>query len=388
MSSPDDIAKALGALAEHDELSTVKHYLDTGYPPLNHALASRWDGGLPVGRIIEIYGPESAGKTAIATMAMISAQKAGGYAAFADHERSFAQHLAEGMGLDPHPGRFLYRKPNTFEESLALCIEVAMVIREKKLIKPDAPICWVFDSLPFMIPNSVYYDPKTGKPKPLGQRSMHDNTALARATSANMPAFAQLVDDLGICAIFLNQIRLNIGVVYGNPETTPGGKTPRYVYSTRISLGIQKIGKGKGADAEVTGSKITARMTKNKVARPFQSASFILDYTDEGAARFNFHRSMIEFLKEEKILKEAGAYIEWEGKKYYAGQLADKLMAEPDGFDKLKALLPSKYEAPIIPDTDVADVTGDSEVPDIASVLAKAEAKAAARAAKSESVAA
>ncbi|OWZ90461.1 hypothetical protein B9J07_28155 [Sinorhizobium sp. LM21] len=377
MSSPDDIAKALGGLAVHDELSSVKYYLDTGYPPLNHALSSRWDGGLASGRIIEIYGPESAGKTAIATMCMISAQKAGGYAAFADHERSFQQHLAEGMGLDPHPGRFLYRKPNTFEESLALCVEVAMMIREKKLIKPEAPICWVFDSLPFMIPNSVYYDPKTGKPKPLGQRSMHDNTALARATSANMPAFAQLCDDLNICAIFLNQIRLNIGVVYGNPETTPGGKTPRYVYSTRISLGIKKIQKGKGEEAEVTGSQITARMTKNKVARPFQAASFVLDYTEEGAARFNFHRSMIEFLKGEKILKEAGAYIEWEGKKYYAGQLADKLMKEPDGFQKLKDLLPAQYEAPIISDDDVAHETGDAGVTDIASALAKAEAKAA-----------
>ena len=377
MSSPDDIAKALGGLAVHDKLSTVDHFLDTGYPPLNHALAGRWDGGLPVGRIIEIYGPESAGKTAIATMAMISAQKAGGYAAFADHERSFQQHLAVGMGLDAHPGRFLYRKPNTFEESLALCIEVAMVIREKKLIAPDAPICWVFDSLPFMIPNSVYYDSKTGKPKPLGQRSMHDNTALARATSANMPAFAQLVDDLGICAIFLNQIRLNIGVVYGNPETTPGGKTPRYVYSTRISLGITKIGKGKGAEAEVVGSEITARMTKNKVSRPFQTASFRLDYTDEGAARFNFHRSMIEFLKQEKILKEAGGRIEWEGKTYYASVLADKLMAEKDGWDKLVALLPKGYQAPVVLDEEVADVTGEAGVQDIASVLAAAEAKAA-----------
>jgi recombination protein RecA len=377
MSSPDDIAAALGGLAKHDELSTVKHYLDTGYPPLNHALSSRWDGGMASGRIIEIYGPESAGKTAIATMAMISAQKAGGYAAFADHERSFAQHLAVGMGLDPHPGRFLYRKPNTFEESLALCIEVAMVIREKKLIKPEAPICWVFDSLPFMIPNSVFYDPKTGKPKPLGQRSMHDNTALARATSANMPAFAQLVDDLNICAIFLNQIRLNIGVVYGNPETTPGGKTPRYVYSTRISLGIQKIAKGEGKDAEITGSKITARTTKNKVSRPFQAASFILDYTEDGKARFNFHRSMIEFLKGEKLLKTAGAYVEWEGKKYFSGQLADKLMAEPDGYDKLKALLPAEYQAPIISDDEVADITGEAAAPDIASVLAKAEERAA-----------
>jgi recombination protein RecA len=206
---------------------------------------------------------------------------------------------------------------------------------------------------------------------------MHDNTALARATSANMPAFAQLVDDLNICAIFLNQIRLNIGVVYGNPETTPGGKTPRYVYSTRISLGIQKIAKGDGKDAEITGSKITARTTKNKVSRPFQAASFILDYTEDGKARFNFHRSMIEFLKGEKLLKMAGAYVEWEGKKYFSGQLADKLMAEPDGYDKLKALLPAEYQPPIISDDEVADITGEAAAPDIASALAKAEERAA-----------
>lgn len=361
MSTPDEIAAALGGLAKHDEQSTVTHFLDTGYPPLNYALASRWDGGLPVGRIVEIYGPESSGKTAIATMAMISAQKAGGYAGFSDHERSFQQYLAEGMGLDPHPGRFLYRKPNTFEESLALCVEVAMTLRDKKLIAPEAPICWVFDSLAFMTPNSAFYDPKTGKPKPLGQRSMHDNTALARATSANFPAFAQLCDDLGICAIFLNQIRLNIGIVYGNPETTPGGKTPKYVFSTRISLGATKVQKGKGSEAEVMGTEITARMVKNKVARPFQTATFRLDYTDEGQARFNFHRSMIEFLKEEKILKESAGWIEWEGKKYYASVLADKLMNEPDGYDKLKALLPSSYEPPVVAEADVSAITGDAD---------------------------
>jgi len=359
MATAEDIAKALGTLAAHDEQSTVKHFLDTGFPPLNHALASRWDGGLPVGRVIEIYGPESSGKTAIATMAMISAQRMGGYAGFNDHERSFQQYLAEMMGLDPHPGRFAYKKPKTFEDSIAICIQTAATLRDKKLISADAPIAWVFDSLAFMVPDSAFYDQKTGAVKAPGQRSMHDNTALARATSAHFPAFAQHCDDLGICAIFLNQIRMNIGVVYGNPETTPGGKTPKYVFSQRISLGASKIVKGKGADAEVLGSEITAKIVKNKVARPFHAAKWRFEFQEDGTGKFNIVRSMIEFLVEEKILPTSGGWIEWEGKKYYASVLAEKLENEPDGLDKLKALLPKAYEPPVVAVVAAGDETGE-----------------------------
>ncbi|RWB95655.1 MAG: recombinase [Mesorhizobium sp.] len=365
MASAEEIAKIMNdAFGGNDEESTVKTFLDTGYPELNHALSNGWGdskkpAGLPVGRCVEIYGPESSGKTAIASEAMIAAQKMGGFSGFNDHERSFQQYLAELNGLDTNPGRFSFKKPKTFEDSLTVCVERSILLREKKLIAETAPICWVFDSLASMVPNSAYYEMKSGKVvgvKEAGARSMHDNTALARATSAHFPAFAQHCDDLGICAIFLNQIRMNIGVVYGNPETTPGGKAPKFYFSQRIALKAQKITKGEGENAEVIGSQITAKVIKNKIARPFRTATWRFEFQQDGTGKFNVYRSMIDFLIGEGKLKKAGAYIEWtDGKKYYAGPLAQKL--EDEGkLDELKALLPKVYEPSVVAELDVSEM--------------------------------
>jgi recombination protein RecA len=353
MASAEDIAKALGdVVGVSDEESTVKSFLDTGYPELNHALSNGWDSGLPVGRCIEIYGPESSGKTAVASAAMIAAQRQGGFAGFNDHERSFQQYLSEGQGLDARPGRFLYKKPKTFEESLEIAVKTAVVLREKALIDGNAPICWTFDSLASMVPHSAMFDTK-GKEKDPSKRSMHDNTALARATSAHFPAFAQHCDDYGICALFLNQIRMNIGVVYGNPETTPGGKAPKFYFSQRIALKAQKITKGEGDNAEVIGSQITAKIIKNKITRPFRTATWRFEFKPDGTGYFNVYRSMVDFLVSEGKLKKSGAYIEWiDGKKYYAGPLAAKL-EEEGAINDLKALLPAVYEPAVVAELDI-----------------------------------
>ncbi|MCH8476055.1 MAG: DNA recombination/repair protein RecA, partial [Opitutales bacterium] len=184
MTAANDIANALaGVIGKNDEESTVRHFLDTGFPPLNHASVSDWDGGFPVGRMIEIAGPASSGKTAIATAAMAAAQKAGGVAGFMDHERSFSLVLAPRLGLDTTPGRFIFKKPRTFEHSLQICIIAANHIRKNKLIPKDAPICWVFDSLASMVPQSALYEMKNGKnvgDKSIADRNMNDNSALAR----------------------------------------------------------------------------------------------------------------------------------------------------------------------------------------------------------------
>lgn len=365
MATAEEIARIMNdAFGDNDEESTVTTFLDTGYPELNHALSNGWGSGFPVGRPVEIYGPESSGKTAIATAAMIAAQHQGGFAGFNDHERSFQQYLAESQGLDPHPGRFSFKKPKTFEDSLTICIERSTLLREKKLIDENAPICWVFDSLASMVPNSAYYEMKSGKVvgvKEVGKRSMHDNTALARATSAHFPAFSQYCDDLGICAIFLNQIRMDIGVTYGNPETTPGGKAPKFYFSQRIGLKAQRISKGEGENAEVIGSQITAKVIKNKIARPFRTASWRFEFQEDGTGKFNVYRSMIDFLVNEGQLKKSGAYIEWtDGKKYHAGPLAKKLEDENALLD-LKALLPKVYEPAVVAELDIEPVAEAAE---------------------------
>lgn len=367
MASADDIAAALmGAVGGSDDQSTVKIFLDSGYAELNHALTHTWTGGFPVGRIIEIYGPESSGKTAIATLAMASAQRMGGFAGFNDHERSFDHDQGQNIGLDLHPGKFLYKKPKTFEESLEICVSTASLLRSKKLIAEDAPICWVFDSLAFMVPNSAYYTMKNGKRtevvKAAGERSMHDNTALARATSAAFPAFAQHCEDLGICAIFLNQIRMNIGVMYGNPETTPGGKTPKYVFSQRLSLGAKKITKGEGEDAVVLGMQIKVKVVKNKISRPFETAKYRFDFQDDGHGHFAVVRSTIDFMLDNGMLTKSGNYVNWiDGKKYYAGPLAEKIEKEGLLPDLLK-LLPAEYEGEQeVEDLDTDAVTGAAD---------------------------
>lgn len=350
MASAEDIAKALeGIIGANDEESTVRTFLDTGFPPLNYASSSDWNKGLPVGRMVEIAGPPSSGKTAVATRVMAAAQKAGGIAGFMDHERSFSLVLAPKLGLDTTPGRFIFKKPRTFEESLQMCVVAANHVRSKKLIAKDAPIAWVFDSLASMVPQSALLDAKTGKDKSFEDRSMNDNTALARATSAHFPAFAQHCEELGICAIFLNQLRTNIGVMYGDPRKTTGGNAPEFYFSQRLWLSASAIKKG----TDTIGQEVKGSFKKNKVARPFLTASWRFMFEPDGTGRFDAERSLIDFLETEKLLKSAGpGFVDWEGKRVGKDQLA-QVIRDTGAFDKLKALLPKGYEPPVVAEAEM-----------------------------------
>lgn len=349
--SGDELAnEMLAFLGENDADATVDAWLDTGYPPLNYALSNSWTGGLPVGRITEIFGPSSSGKTAIATMAMISAQRAGGVAAFADHEHSFSSTLARQLGLDVTPGHWIYKKPRTFEESLDKCIGAAKLIRGKKLIDPKAPICWVFDSLATMVPQSKLIDDK-GHDRELSSQTMHDNLARAKATSGSFDVFNLFVEELDIAAIFLNQLRLKPNVRYGNPETTPGGEAPKFYASVRIQLGATPVViEHSKTDREVIGSEITARVIKNKITRPFRIAKFRFMFQKDGTGKFDVIRSMIEFLIEEKQLVPAGTWLSFAGGKYQSKEKLAK--AIEDGgqpmLDELMKLLPEAYQPPVV----------------------------------------
>lgn len=352
MATANDIAKALeGTIGANDEESTVKMFLDSGYPELNYALSSRWDGGFAVGRITEIAGPASSGKTAIATAAMASAQAAGGIAGFSDHERSFSFGLAGKLGLSTAPGTFIFKKPRTFEDSITICTTAAKLIREKKLIKKDAPICWVFDSLASMVPKSALIDAKTGKDKAAEDRNMNDNTALARATSAHFPAFAQTIEEYNVCAIFLNQIRMKLGVMFGDPRTTPGGESPKYYASTRIMLGASQIKKG----TNIVGQEVTGAMIKNKVTRPFQKATWRFMFQEDGTGRFDVERSTVEFLEGQGILKAGRpGFVIWNGNQIGKEALARDIQNRK-AMKELIALLPKAYEPEIIAEVEMAD---------------------------------
>lgn len=347
MSTPDEIAKALsGAIGANDEESTVTQFLDTGFPPLNHALSSNWDKGLPVGRIVEIAGPPSSGKTAIATRAMAACQQQGGIAGFMDHERSFSLRLAPQLGLDTAAGRFVFKKPKTFEESVAIFHAAVKTVREKKLIPADAPICWVFDSLAAMVPQSVLFDSK-GKSRGAEDRNMNDNTALARATSAHFPSIAMIAEEYNVCVIFLNQLRTKIGVMFGDPRKTTGGDSAAYYFSQRIWLGASQVKKG----TDVVGTEVTGKLIKNKVARPFLEAKWRFMFQEDGTGRFDAERSLIDFLEQNGWLEKAtrNGYVMWEGKQVSRDNLADLIRSEgATGFDKLKALLPPSYEPEVV----------------------------------------
>lgn len=369
MSKPEDIMKALaGVIGENDEEATVKQYLDSGFPPLNNASSADWDGCIPVGRVIEIAGPPSAGKTAIATKAMAQAQAMGGVAGFCDHERSFSLTLAPRLGLDTTPGRFIYKKPRTFEESVAIFHLAVKTIRDKKLIKPDAPICWVFDSLAAMVPQSILTDSK-GKERDATDRNMNDNTALARATSAHFPAIAMIAEEYNVAVIFLNQLRTKIGVMFGDPRKTTGGDSPAFYFSQRLWLSAAQIKDSKSG--EVIGMEVTGSFVKNKVARPFAKAKWRFMFQPDGTGRFDAERSTVEFLNDLGLLPSVdpttGAsakkgYHFWEGKQMTREQIARQVEAEgPAGFAKLKALLPPKYEPPVASEVELDDLSAEDE---------------------------
>lgn len=355
-----------GIIGENSEKQTTNIWIDTGIPELNRALSGLYDGGLPCGRMVEIFGPESSGKTFIATMAMIAAQQAGGIAGFNDHERSFEVHLAEAMGLSTKlDGRWIYKRPKTFEESVDIAIMAATAIRENKLIPDDAPIVWVFDSVPSMVPQEVLFtkDSKGNlKRRESDDHNMRTKLALAAATSVHYPILAQFAEDNNMLVLMLNQIRLDPTVTHGNAEKTPGGNAGRFYPSIRVSLGRKMIDNGmKGDKREIYGQSITASCVKNKVTRPFGKATWDVYFNPNGpGCTVDSIGSTVDHLIRVGAIAQSGAWIEWNGKKTHRKTLVELLKTkytEQEAMDLLRAMLP-KLDEPDVGDTVVPD---DSE---------------------------
>lgn len=319
--------------------SEPTQFLDTGFAPLNKAISGRLDGGLPVGRIVEVYGPPSSGKTAIATRAMAAAQQMGGFAIFQDHERAYAERQAARLGVNLAEN-YIYNQPRTLEESFEQFQMTCKTIREDKMIAPEAPICTVFDSIAAMIPQQMLKD--------FSAMNMNDMTALARVMSLNLKIVAVLAAEYNACAVFNNQIRLKPGVVYGDPTTTPGGNAMDFYASVRIALGASRLQRGKGEEVEIIGQQVTARCVKNKINRPFLKAKWQFRFREDGSGFFDAENSLIDFLVERRILeKNPSGFITWtDGKKFYQDKLAEKIRSE--GLTaELAALLPADAEVEV-----------------------------------------
>jgi recombination protein RecA len=323
MSLAEDLEKIVGKNAVQQEVTC---FIDTGFAPLNKALSADYRKGLPGGRMVEIFGGSSCGKTAIATEAMACVQKMGGIARFEDHENSFDVSQGIELGLNPEEA-FVYKQPETFEESIDNVVDMAREVRDKKLIDPKVPMIAVFDSLASMVPHSKLYDSK-GKRKGAEDYGMHDNMALAKCTSAAFPALAKFAYRYNITLLFLNQTRTKPGVTHGDPTTTPGGNAPEFYMTQRISLTRSMLKEDKASDKIITGQEVRAYVKKNKVARPYQEAHWRFVFREDGTGYFDTVQSTLEHMKQVGLLTVSGNYIEWEGKKLYMSQLAAKIREE------------------------------------------------------------
>jgi len=300
-----------GLLGDEEWLEEENHFMSSSLLPLDIVLSGNPDGGFATGRIYEIYGPESSGKTAMATMAMIAAQKAGGVGIFVDYERSFKKDFAEDLGLNTKRPHFMYIKPVTWEEGNTKALEVAEAIRNSKEFA-DKPIVIVQDSVAAAVPKSV-------AEKGISEYNMNDTTALARVTSSTLKAVNLFVDDMDVVMIYLNQIREKPGVMFGNPETTPGGKALKFYASVRISLG-KKV---KSEEGRVHEHEITAKIIKNKVTQSVgEKVKWNIAYERSGAGQKSIGRidttgALVDYMKENGFLERAGNRIKFiDGKTY------------------------------------------------------------------------
>lgn len=313
------------ATGGNDESATVTDYIDTGYPPLNFALTGDFTKGLPQGRLIEMFGPSSAGKTALLTAWLAMAQKMGGVAGFEDWERSFNQDVArDGFHLDLTPPYWSYKKPRTWEEGNMQALAYARWVRENGVIHEKAPILIGLDSIASAVPQS-------SAEKTMDQLSMNDTTALARVTSTTLKSMALAAEDYNATFFYLNQIRTKPGVVYGDPRTTPGGGAMEFYATCRLALGREKVMAQVDGAKEFVGQNINIQCVKSKLTKPFKDCKLRMTFNEAGVAYFDIEFSMIEALLDMgKLTEPRKGYVDWDGKQYARKALAEK--ARVDGF--------------------------------------------------------
>jgi len=267
-------------------------------------------GGYPRGRIIEIYGPESSGKTTLAIHAIAQAQKAGGIAAFIDAEHAFDRYYAEKLGVDIE--NLLISQPDNGEQAL----EIA-----DNLIRSGAIDIIVIDSVAALTPKSEI-EGEMGDSK-MGLQARLMSQALRKLT-AN-------ISRTGCTCVFINQLREKIGVMFGNPETTTGGNALKFYASIRLD--IRRTGQIKDGES-VVGNRTRVKVVKNKVAPPFRTAEFDIIY-GEGVSRLG---EIIDLGVEHNVIKKSGSWFSFEETRLGQGREAVKnlLSDNPELADQLE----------------------------------------------------
>lgn len=324
---PTKLASALlSAVGENSEGTEPSSWLDMGFLPLNEMISGDPTRGLAGGRMYEFAGPSASGKTLLATQAMISAQRAGGFAIFIDWEQTFNQEFATRLGMNCEAPYFTYKRAETWEEGNTVAMKAADALR-KAGVPMDVPIVAVMDSIAASVPKSMLYDSK-GNRREIDEYTMNDTTALARVTSTTLKSINQLVGKLNVTCIYLNQIRTKPGVVYGDPTTTPGGGAMEFYATTRLFTGRKREMETVDGEKIMKAALIGIESKKNKLNRPFLHTELRLAYKEDGLAYFDFTSGYIEALCAKGKLEEKAGRVSWDGKTYWKAQLAKKIDEE------------------------------------------------------------
>ena len=268
-------------------------------------------GGFPRGRVVEIFGPESSGKTTLTLTAIANAQKNGGTAAFIDVEHALDPKYARKLGVNME--ELLVSQPSSGEEALGIA---------ETLIRSNAIDVVVVDSVAALVTKNELE----------GQIGDSVVGAQARLMSQAMRKLTALISKAKTIAIFTNQIREKIGVMFGSPETTPGGRALKFYSSVRID--IRRIGQIKASDGVVMGNRTKIKVVKNKVAPPFTDAEFDIMY-NEGISKTG---SLLDLAIEKGIMEKRGAWISYQGNQVAQGRDAAKeeLKKNVELYDKIE----------------------------------------------------
>ena len=249
-------------------------------------------GGYPKGRIIEIYGPESSGKTTFALHAIAEIQKAGGRAAFIDAEHALDPVYAKNLGVNIN--ELLLSQPDTGEQALEIC---------EALVRSEAINIVVIDSVAALVPQAEIE----------GEMGDSHVGLQARLMSQALRKLSGTINKTNTIAIFINQLREKVGVLFGNPETTPGGRALKF-YST-IRMDVRRSEQIKQGD-KVIGNRTTVKIVKNKVAPPFRTATLEIMY-GEGVSK---EAEIIDLASEANILEKSGSWYAYNGEKLGQGK--------------------------------------------------------------------
>ena len=294
-------------------------------------------GGVPKGRIVEIYGPESSGKTTLTLHMIAEAQKAGGKAAFIDAEHALDPVYAKNLGVDV--GSLLVSQPDTGEQALEIC---------DMLVRSGALDVVVVDSVAALVPKAEIRR-RDGRFSHVGLQARLMSQALRKITGT--------VNKSNTCVIFINQLREKVGIMFGNPEATTGGRAFKFYSSMRLD--VRRIESIKVGDS-VVGNRTRVKVVKNKVAPPFKQAEFDIMY-GEGISKAG---DILDCAVDAKLVEKAGSWYSYAGERIGQGRenVKNYLKDHPEVMDRLEGQLLNQIKKediqaePDIPESDISEI--------------------------------